>query len=57
MRCANKMVRSVVKRTMRAIPRIGDSVFLREKEARRVKFRNRMMDYTYNNGDISSLHI
>ena len=21
------------------------------------KFRNRMMDYTYNNGDISSLHI
>lgn len=37
MRCVNKMVRFVVKRTMRAIPSIGDSVFLREKEARRVK--------------------
>lgn len=37
LRCINKAAGSIAERTMRAIPRIGDSIFLREKEARLVK--------------------
>lgn len=58
MRCVNKMVRFVVKRTMRAIPSIGDSVFLREKEARRVKpiYGGRTMK-TYTQADFDTFEV